>query len=85
MSHYDVLVMTTGTHINGERLRAERLRAGLSQRDLASLAGVGQRSISCAERGFGLRPPTRAALERALDLPAGSLDLRVDDAEVLSR
>ncbi len=37
--------------VNGERLRAARLRKGLSMRDLAVVAGVGYDTISNLENG----------------------------------
>ncbi|MFE0022504.1 BTAD domain-containing putative transcriptional regulator [Amycolatopsis sp. NPDC059021] len=40
----------------GERLRTARVRAGLSQRELAARAGVSERTVRGVERGTGGRP-----------------------------
>lgn len=45
-------------------LRAERLRAGLSQRELAQLCGVAQGSLSAYEQGS--RTPSLATVECVL-------------------
>src|SRR5436305_1222655 len=53
----------------GQRLRALRTRAGMSQEDLALLAGVGVRTIGNLEAGrTAPRPSTRRVLADALGL-----------------
>ncbi len=55
----------------GALLRLSRLRAGLTQRELAALSGVSEREISDLERAVRLTPRahTLAALATALHLP----------------
>ncbi|WP_228533935.1 helix-turn-helix domain-containing protein [Pseudomonas sp. UFMG81] len=54
----------------GEHLRRLRHHAGLSQLDLALLAGVSQRHLSCVETGRAkASPSTLHALLSALDVP----------------
>jgi transcriptional regulator with XRE-family HTH domain len=43
-------------HTIGERIRAERLRLGLTQLDLAKVAGVTKAAISALERGTSKNP-----------------------------
>ncbi len=53
----------------GNKLRAARLRSGLSQRDLSAKAGLPQAQISKIENGAtDLRLSSLIALSRALDL-----------------
>lgn len=49
-----------------EALRTLRVRRGLSQRDLASLAGVARNSLIRLERGLDVRLPVLGAVGRAL-------------------
>lgn len=63
---------TRPTHANGvpvPRLATMRKRAGLSQRALASLAGVSEQTISRLERGANARYTTLDLLARALQVP----------------
>ena len=47
-------------------LKDRRVSAGLSERELAELAGVSRTSVRKADAGADLRPIVRAAIERAL-------------------
>jgi len=49
-----------------EALRTLRLRRGLSQRDLSSLAGVARNSLIRLERGLNLRLPVLGSVGRVL-------------------
>lgn len=49
-------------------LKGTRLRAGLSQRDLATKAGLTQRTIVKLEGGTPARPSTARKLAQALDV-----------------
>ena len=49
-------------------LRTWRLRAALSQEDLAELAGVARSTVINAERGQSILPSTLRALAKALRL-----------------
>lgn len=50
----------------GERLRQERLRDDISQRELAERAGVSERTVKNAEGGKGITLETFVELLRAL-------------------
>jgi transcriptional regulator with XRE-family HTH domain len=52
----------------GEAVRDERLRKGMTQRQLAERAGVTQPVVSLAERGADMRVSTLQQLAAALDL-----------------
>lgn len=51
---------------DGERLRALRLRAGLSQEELAAEAGVARNTVSNAECGWPVLLKTARKLARVL-------------------
>lgn len=56
------------------RLRRERLARGLSQADLARIAGVSQPTVSFLERGLSRpRPRSRVAIARALGIDHAEL------------
>lgn len=54
---------------NTERLREARVARGLSQLQLADLAGVRQATISNVENGKGCRPSTLRQIALALNIP----------------
>ena len=60
----------------GERLRAYRLQAGLTQQELAERSGVGLRTVRDLERGRVGRPRARSVelLVEALGLAQGDSD-----------
>jgi transcriptional regulator with XRE-family HTH domain len=61
-------------------LREWRLRAGLSQEDLAELAGVSRSTVSNAERGDSdVLPRTLQAFSRALKVKPHQLRLAPPD------
>lgn len=73
--------METAPGIDGAALRAARLRAGLTQHQLAREVGVvGGERVSMWERGEARprSPQLLHALARALSVPANSLLLRPD-------
>lgn len=70
----------------GERLRALRLRAGLTQMQLAARAGYSERLIRKAEAGEAIRPDTLDMLVEALnspDAPVTAGQLRGDPLAVV--
>lgn len=60
--------VTYGIPHIGKALRDERLRKGMTQRQLAERAGVTQPVVSLAERGADMRVSTLQQLAAALDL-----------------
>ena len=67
--------------VNGQKLRALRNRAVLSQQDLARQAGVDQRTIGALERGDypDARPSTIRKLAEALGVAPHELLEEVGD------
>ncbi len=63
----------------GDRLREYRLRAGLTQQDLAELSGIGLRTLRNIERGRVARP-----LARSVEMLVKTLELSEDDRRSLS-
>jgi transcriptional regulator with XRE-family HTH domain len=57
----------------GGPLRSLRRDRGLTQSELAAAAGLTRRTIHRAENGAEMSRDTLSRLERALDLPTGSL------------
>jgi DNA-binding XRE family transcriptional regulator len=58
-----------GMEIVGARFRNARIRAGLSQRRVADLAGVSQSSVSRLERGVSGGMRTEVLLRIAISIP----------------
>lgn len=54
-------------------LEQARRRAGLSQEELAALAGVSTKTIGRAERGWSIREASMRVLAMALGQPVGEL------------
>ena len=73
----NVLIMSVAL---GGWVRARRHHLGLSQKDVATRGGIGQRTLRAIEVGTGehaIFPTTLRALERALMWPPGSLDAAI--------
>ncbi len=72
----------------GERVRALRERAGMSQRGLAARAGVDKTTVQALEMGRapGMNLHTLSALAQALQVPIGVLvgELPVPSGEPVS-
>ena len=58
-----------GMDIVGARFRHARMRAGMSQRDLATRAGVSQSVVSRFERGMSGGTRTEAVVRMAISIP----------------
>ena len=74
----NVLIMSVA--LLGGWVRARRHQLGLSQKDVATRGGIGQRTLRAIEVGTGEQavfPTTLRALERALMWPPGSLDAAI--------
>ncbi len=70
----------------GRALRELRLRAGLTQKELASRGATNATYISLVENGHrGLRWHTIMRLVRAMNTSAGELGAEVDEQERLAR
>ena len=70
----------------GLALRELRLRAGLTQKELASRAATNATYVSLVEKGHrGLRWHTIMRLVRALGMSAGELGAEVDEQERLAQ
>ena len=76
--------MTRGAGGFGARLRALREKAGFTQEELATIAGLSVHAVSALERGERRRPQpdTVRALSAALDLPAEERDALIASARV---
>lgn len=61
--------MTQNLVIDPEALRAARLLAGLSQKNLGLRAGVREATVAAAEQGQRCRPSTIRRLADALEVP----------------
>ena len=74
--------MTRGAGTFGARLKALREKAGFTQEELATIAGLSVHAVSALERGERRRPQpeTVRALSAALDLPAEERDALVASA-----
>lgn len=58
----------------GQKVRARRNEAGMSQRELAEQAGVGERTVQYVESGaISTTLDTAGELARALGVPLGEL------------
>jgi transcriptional regulator with XRE-family HTH domain len=69
----------------GDRLRIARIRASLSQGELAERVGVTQATVSTWEHGTEPRPATKQELERVLDLgPGGETGGGEEDSEPIA-
>jgi transcriptional regulator with XRE-family HTH domain len=63
----------------GRRLERHRLERNLTQRELASEAGIGQATVQRAERGESVQLTSMIKLLRALELLAG-LDFAIPES-----
>ncbi len=59
--------------LDPEKLIDAREDAGLSQKELAAIKGLSDRTISRIERGLGCHHSTARAIAEALDIPLASL------------
>jgi DNA-binding XRE family transcriptional regulator len=62
--------MQTRTDLRGIDLKAERVRAGLTQRDLGAMIGVSGRRIANVEAEYKPAPTIIARIFAALELDA---------------
>ena len=70
------------TRVAGDLLRLARVKAGLTQAELASRAGVAQTLISSYENGH--RQPTMPALIRLLEAAGFELRMRLEAPDTQS-
>jgi transcriptional regulator with XRE-family HTH domain len=72
--------MLDGTHLSGRDLRAERVRLGLTQADVAHRLGVSYQRVGSAERSISVAPGFAARYLAALGAVAVSPEARFDAA-----
>jgi transcriptional regulator with XRE-family HTH domain len=72
-----------GAQANGEQIQAARSARGLTQEQLASLAGVDVRTIRKAEQGRRVDLGTLTRISFSLDIDVGSLIVRTRSPEEL--
>ena len=59
----------------GKAIKEERRRMKLTQKELGDRAGVGESTVSKVERGRATSLSSLFGIFKALDIPAGSMDL----------
>ena len=65
-----------------EEIRKQRLRLGMSRAKLALLAELSVKTIERIESGSEVRDLSKAALERALHWPEGTLDRMAEGEDI---